>query len=522
MENLYVIGGHGPVVTVDTAAFKYSPGTSFLNGPWQFAKRMMYARNNHGVVDLQGKIYAFGGKDSTNTNFFKTVEEYDPVNNSWSLKTDMTTACSNFGYAVLGGIIYVAGGSGNAGILKGLQTYNPNTNSWTGRADLPVNLSDPGLVAGPDGFLYAFGGVRQDSSLNIKIYKYSPGLNQWDSLSTAMPTPRFAFGCVSFRGKIYLVGGRRDTSMAVPPVNTIEIFDPGTQTWSYTDNLPQGVSNFAITVYGPGIVIAGGRDQAYAPRSRVDIIIPNPIFAEIGKKMRGKLNEIIHVPIYINGDLSADSVFSIELGVTYKNTWFDSNSVTIGPLGSQFGSNIEHKFKKGTTRDTLYLAMGGSSKATGAGKQLLADMNIKVIAGTNGTVDSMLICRSIFNEGRPMLFRMPGTVRIQPVYGDVDMADSYGTVSANDAAQVLQHRVKILSLNSVQQERADVSGRQSITAYDASLILQYTVGLITMFPPESTFTPAKIAPVGPQLVIRTDMERGVTEKEIADVMIAGK
>ncbi len=65
-----------------------------------------------------------------------------------------------------------------------------------------------------------------------------------------------------------------------------------------------------------------------------------------------------------------------------------------------------------------------------------------------------------------------------PVTGDVSLN---GEVMPYDASLVLQHTVGNITLNASQQAVADVSKDGSISAYDASLILQYTVGLITGF-----------------------------------------
>jgi hypothetical protein len=56
------------------------------------------------------------------------------------------------------------------------------------------------------------------------------------------------------------------------------------------------------------------------------------------------------------------------------------------------------------------------------------------------------------------------------------------TVSAYDASLILQHVVGLITLDDEQKRRADVSGNGTISAYDAALVLQYTVGLITGFP----------------------------------------
>jgi len=80
-----------------------------------------------------------------------------------------------------------------------------------------------------------------------------------------------------------------------------------------------------------------------------------------------------------------------------------------------------------------------------------------------------------------------------PITGDVSLN---GIVQAYDASLILKYTVNPHgsdSLNSVQQKVADVSGNGTITSYDASLILQYTVGLISVFPVE--ISPKATSPV---------------------------
>jgi len=73
------------------------------------------------------------------------------------------------------------------------------------------------------------------------------------------------------------------------------------------------------------------------------------------------------------------------------------------------------------------------------------------------------------------------TGAINPLMGDVSLN---GIIQAYDASLVLQHTVSLITLNAQQQIVADVSGAAGVTAMDASLILQYVVGIINYFPAE--------------------------------------
>lgn len=71
------------------------------------------------------------------------------------------------------------------------------------------------------------------------------------------------------------------------------------------------------------------------------------------------------------------------------------------------------------------------------------------------------------------------TGAINPLTGDVSLN---GLIQAYDASLVLKNTVGLLTLSPVQEQVADVSGTAGITAYDASLILQYVVGMDATFP----------------------------------------
>ena len=77
-------------------------------------------------------------------------------------------------------------------------------------------------------------------------------------------------------------------------------------------------------------------------------------------------------------------------------------------------------------------------------------------------------------------FRCSQDLRRLP--GDVSGNDK---VTAYDASLVLQYVVGLIELPGEQKEAADVTGDDTVTALDAAFILQYTVGLITEFPVQS-------------------------------------
>ena len=70
----------------------------------------------------------------------------------------------------------------------------------------------------------------------------------------------------------------------------------------------------------------------------------------------------------------------------------------------------------------------------------------------------------------------------QPIlYGDIS---GDGTISAYDASLAAQYTVGLVTLAEAQIQAADVTGDGGVSAYDASLIAQRAIGLIDIFPVE--------------------------------------
>ena len=74
-------------------------------------------------------------------------------------------------------------------------------------------------------------------------------------------------------------------------------------------------------------------------------------------------------------------------------------------------------------------------------------------------------------------------------YGDIS---GDGNITAYDASLALQYVIGLIELSPDEQDAADVTGDDIVSALDAAMILQYTVGLIANFPVDS-------APVAPAL-----------------------
>src|SRR5262249_54221769 len=86
------------------------------------------------------------------------------------------------------------------------------------------------------------------------VLEFNPRTNTLTPRSSVGFTARHSLGVAAVRtnqgNRIYAVGGYASTSAAANPVNTVEEYNPATDTWRTVANLPQATAQFGITVAG--------------------------------------------------------------------------------------------------------------------------------------------------------------------------------------------------------------------------------------------------------------------------------
>jgi N-acetylneuraminic acid mutarotase len=114
---IYVIGGAGPVYQTLGTVEVYDPATD----TWTEKSEMPTARQGLSTSVVNGKIYAIGGGASPSAGYgtavdtFSTVEEYDPVTDTWTTKSPMPTSRGWHSANVVDEKIYIFGGSQDYG-----------------------------------------------------------------------------------------------------------------------------------------------------------------------------------------------------------------------------------------------------------------------------------------------------------------------------------------------------------------------------------------------------------------------
>jgi Tol biopolymer transport system component len=223
-----------------------------VNNTWQnLANNMNYGGYYLSLVALNGKLYALG--DGTDV-----IEEYDPNTGYWTVAGYMTIARYGPGVAVSNGKIYIFGGyNGSSTCYTSVEEFTPG-----GSSTVVTNLSYGrwlmGAVTAPDGKIYIIGGDTSWSSTPVSVDTvevYDPYTNTWSTQKASIPTARCAFGCVYYNGLIYAIGGYANT---IGITNKVEAYSPAFDTWVSKADLSSVRCGPGAAVLNGNIYVSGG------------------------------------------------------------------------------------------------------------------------------------------------------------------------------------------------------------------------------------------------------------------------
>jgi len=146
-----------------------------------------------------GKIYLVMGDILDSSRSLNTVEEYDPLLDTWALKTPAPYTCPGVASASVGNKVYLMGGFKNE---NRVEMYDPENNTWTSQS--PMKKSRIFAAASSaNGKIYCLGG---DNGAPVQsVEEYDPASDIW-TLKSNMPEGLEPRGCVQSGNKIYCIG----------------------------------------------------------------------------------------------------------------------------------------------------------------------------------------------------------------------------------------------------------------------------------------------------------------------------
>jgi N-acetylneuraminic acid mutarotase/TolB-like protein len=190
-------------------------------GAWATAPELPEPRTGLALVELGGKLYAFGGwRDGPRG----TAQVYDPAARAWRALAPMPTPRTEAVAVVVNGRILLLGGwTGTHS--DAVEEYDPATDRWAKRTSMPSRRASMAGAA-LDGRVYLFGGNEPNRPVGVNsgTLVYDAATDRWSHAHDG-PIPRWR-AVVGVAGKrLYLIGGE------TPPSGFVDVFDPAADRW---------------------------------------------------------------------------------------------------------------------------------------------------------------------------------------------------------------------------------------------------------------------------------------------------
>jgi N-acetylneuraminic acid mutarotase len=274
-----------------THPFEYDPATN----AWT-TKAATYADNQVnnmacGVVTVSGTdyIYCVGGSAAGQATATARVFFYNPVTDTLTSLTaadnwpgDAAGTILPGGFAVTGNKLYILGGF-NIGVGSTNQTWQFDATAgvgakWTQMVNTPVAVMYAATTA-IGGIIYVGGASDFSGGAVIDTtnsFSFNPATNTTGAI-LAIPRATGETRALNFNGKMLVMGGGR---VAPNPSNEVDIYDPGTNTWTTGAPVPAFMTarrNFPTDTDGTQRIWLSGGYAPTAPTALMEIFqCPSP------------------------------------------------------------------------------------------------------------------------------------------------------------------------------------------------------------------------------------------------------
>jgi len=210
---------------------------------------MSTPRCEFGMCAHDGFLYAFGGW--VGEDIGGSIERYDTITDRWSVVGKMEEPRFSMGTVAYDGLIYLVGGCTHTRRhMQELVSYNPATGEWRTHASMLVPRSQMGCLV-HDGCLYVMGGTNRNNEVLSSVERYNFKTGGWCVLPP-MLEPRASPSVASVNSKIYVFGGDQINEVnfyrARNTVAFVEVFDPLTNSWTQSINMPDSRSEAGAVV----------------------------------------------------------------------------------------------------------------------------------------------------------------------------------------------------------------------------------------------------------------------------------
>jgi N-acetylneuraminic acid mutarotase len=196
------------------------------------------------------------------------------VGPSWSITGSLNTG-RQFHTATLlpNGKVLVAGGNDSNRSFKSAELYDPATGTWNRTADLNTDRNTHTATLLQNGKVLVAGGFScgppPQSCFGLNSAElFDPATGTWSSTGNLNRIRDGHTATLLPNGRVLVVSGDENG-------NSAELYDPNTGTWSNTGNLNQGRGGHTATLLTNGkVLVAGGEDNNFSVISSAELYDP--------------------------------------------------------------------------------------------------------------------------------------------------------------------------------------------------------------------------------------------------------
>ncbi len=246
------------LLSATNSAELYNPAT----GTWSYTGNLNIGRTGHTATLLaNGQVLVAGGYNPYDDSPFNSAELYDPATGTWSYTGNLNIARSSHTATLLAnGQVLVAGGCCDPEGYTA-ELYDPATGTWslTGRLNTvrtkhTATLLPSGKVLVAGSVTYTGAGVLNSAEI------YDPVTGTWSSTGNLNTARARHTATLLPSGKVLVSGGEgNSTGNPFNALNSAELYDPATGTWSVTGNpnTPHTYHTATLLPNGQVLVVPG-------------------------------------------------------------------------------------------------------------------------------------------------------------------------------------------------------------------------------------------------------------------------
>jgi hypothetical protein len=260
------VGGYGGLSTgnigiVDTAIFNPATGT------WTRVANMHDPRWYPDVTELANGDYVAISGNSTNANTWaNTPEVYDPVANTWTLLSKVSTSQIHeeeypFSYLIPNGNVFTIGPSEDVSY-----ELNVENQTWTAVGGASGVTNGSSVMYRPGKILYSGGAPSVTStttaSANTSIIDLTAATPKWQQIAPMHNARIYHTLTMLANGEVLAVGGEQTSNQEIVTSGVLptEIWNPTTETWSPAAPIAaaRNYHSSAILMPNATVLVAGG------------------------------------------------------------------------------------------------------------------------------------------------------------------------------------------------------------------------------------------------------------------------